>query len=138
MTFLDQQENQRVACPDHTKLVFWVKSADTKLVLDNDANDLYHIGMNELRRLREAAGLSQTELAEKIDSQQSQISRWEKNVREIPFDWAFKFGIFFDCHPGTFRTELLTDELDVLLVKYPEIKREVRDYAEFLLRKSGV
>lgn len=138
MTFLDQQENQRVACPDHTKLVFWVKSADTRLVLDNDANHLYHIGMNELRRFREAAGLSQTELAEKIDSQQSQISRWEKNEREIPFDWAFKFGIFFDCHPGKFRPELLTDELDVLLVEHPEIKREVRQFAEYLLRKSGV
>jgi transcriptional regulator with XRE-family HTH domain len=92
--------------------------------------------MNELRRLREAAELSQAELANKVDSQQPQIARWEKDTRQMPFEWAIKFSIFFHCHPSVFRPELGGDGLDALLYDHPEIKQRVREFAEFLLRKS--
>ena len=35
-----------------------------------------------LRSLRERAGLNQTQLAEKVGTDQSSISRWERNVAE--------------------------------------------------------
>jgi len=92
--------------------------------------------MNELRRLRVAAGLSLTELAKKVDSHQPQITRWEKDHRQIPVEWAIKFGIFFNCHPSVFRPELGGDGLDALLHDHPEIKLQVREFAEFLLKKS--
>ena len=36
-----------------------------------------------LRSLRERAGLNQTQLAEKVGTDQSSISRWERNVRKV-------------------------------------------------------
>ena len=93
--------------------------------------------MNQLERLRKAAGLTQSELADKIDSQQPQIARWESDIRKVPVEWAIKLGTFFNCHPGTFRPELLGDGLDALLGDAdPDIRRQVREYAEFLLKKS--
>lgn len=91
--------------------------------------------MNDLRRLREAAALTQGELAKKIDSQQSQIARWEKDIRKIPVEWAVKLGAFFKCDPSVFRPELRGSGIDALLRDRPEIQRQVREYAEFLLRK---
>jgi DNA-binding XRE family transcriptional regulator len=40
-----------------------------------------------LRRLREAAGLNQPELARRIDSSQNRISIWETGVEPIPRRW---------------------------------------------------
>lgn len=123
---------------EHTNLVFVVKRLYANPVLDNNGKDLYHYGMNELGRLRRKAKLTQTELAEKLGTQQAQISRWEKNTRLMPFAWAFKAGEFFGVHPGKFRSELLREGLDALLADYPEIKNEVRQFAEFRLRQSGL
>jgi transcriptional regulator with XRE-family HTH domain len=131
-------------------LVFKVKSIYASLVLDNAINDLYHIGMvesdnikelreaagRELQRFRESAGFDQTELANKVGTQQAQISRWEAGGRDIPIRMAKKLGHFFKCHPGRFRRDLLGDGVDGMLLDHPEIEQQVRDFAKYLIRKT--
>jgi len=39
--------------------------------------------MNRIKEFRESFGLTQTELAKKINTSQKNISRWEKNENEI-------------------------------------------------------
>jgi transcriptional regulator with XRE-family HTH domain len=121
----------------NTKLVSGVKSTDTKMVLDRRQCIPYHIGMNELKRLRIKTKLSQSRLAELVGTQQPQIVRWEKDNRKIPVEWAVKLAVFFKCDPGDFLPEIRGGGLDALLRDKPDIKQQVWEYAEYLLKKTG-
>lgn len=43
---------------------------------------------NRIKELREREGLSQTQLAEKINASQQSISQWENHLKEVPMDIA--------------------------------------------------
>ena len=58
-----------------------------------------------LRSLREHAGLSQTQLAEKIGTDQGHISRWERNLAEPPVTMWELIAVALDLSVG----ELLVD-----------------------------
>jgi transcriptional regulator with XRE-family HTH domain len=93
---------------------------------------------NRLRQLREAAKLTQKELAQKIGTQQSQIDRWEKQAdekgyRRIPLDWARKAAKALDCMLWDLRPDILNDNSFDLLLEgaSEEFKKDVRDYIIF-------
>jgi len=80
---------------------------DGTITVDGGAAVVYHPGImnkqdgrlmaNPIRRLREAAELTQPQLAGQIGAHQSQLSRWEKEpgekgYRPVPLAWAKKIA----------------------------------------------
>lgn len=55
---------------------------------------------NMLRTLREAAGLTQAALAERINTTQSQIDRLEKGERRLTIDWMTRLGGALGVEPA--------------------------------------
>jgi transcriptional regulator with XRE-family HTH domain len=57
-----------------------------------------------LRELRVAAGMNQTEIAEALDMQQNQYSRYERGERELPMHLFVKlaevYGVSLDYMVG--------------------------------------
>lgn len=124
----------------------------TKAGLDGVAASQYHYGMGTagwqaLRKHREQRGLSQGALAAAIGSQQSQISRWERDPtlpdgepRKIGVDWAVRLGNFFGVRPAVFRPEMddPTGSFDELLQDAPAELREAiyRDVVKTLVKRA--
>ena len=50
---------------------------------------------NRIKELREREGLSQTQLAEKINASQQSISQWENHLKEVPMDIAVALSDYF-------------------------------------------
>ena len=48
-----------------------------------------------LRELRVAAGMNQTELADILDMQQNQYSRYERGERELPMHLFVKLAVYY-------------------------------------------
>lgn len=55
---------------------------------------------NNLKVLREASGLKQNELAEKIGISPSQVNGWEKGTRRLSDHWINKLAIALKCSPA--------------------------------------
>jgi transcriptional regulator with XRE-family HTH domain len=93
---------------------------------------------NKLRRLREAAGLSQGELADRIGSFQTKISAWESGARGIPLDKAILIAHALDCFLTELRPDLLkAKSIDVMLQGAPKpVIDDVRNYALFRLSQG--
>lgn len=93
---------------------------------------------NTLRKLREAAGLSQAALAKLIGGHQSHVSDWEKppdnpKYRQIPMDKAILAAGALDCPLWKLRPDVLPkDSLDPLAEGLSEQdKTEVRNFINF-------
>ncbi|MBS5112229.1 MAG: helix-turn-helix transcriptional regulator [Coprobacillus cateniformis] len=50
---------------------------------------------NRIKELREREGLSQTQLAEKINASQQSISQWENHLKEVPMDIVVALSDYF-------------------------------------------
>ena len=48
-----------------------------------------------LRELRVSAGMNQTELADILDMQQNQYSRYERGERELPMHLFVKLAVYY-------------------------------------------
>ena len=48
-----------------------------------------------LRELRVAAGMNQTEIADILDMQQNQYSRYERGERELPMHLFVKLAVYY-------------------------------------------
>ncbi len=94
-----------------------------ELSLKND-NDIYEIG-NKIRDRREALGLSQDELADRIGTDKNSVSRHENGTREM------KIAVF--CQYA----DALSTDPDSLL---PErlLKKPERNYEKLLDVASGL
>ena len=57
-------------------------------------------GMNRIRELREARGLSAADLAEKVGTSQPQITRLERGERRLTVDWMQRIAKALDCQPS--------------------------------------
>jgi len=53
--------------------------------------------MNKLKDLRTRAGLTQKQLAERLDTTQQTIQRWESGHTEIPAGYLKDFAVLFGC-----------------------------------------
>ena len=53
--------------------------------------------MLKLKELREYAGITQLELANKIGTSQTNIGRWERELNEPTSSAVIKLADFFDC-----------------------------------------
>ncbi|MCR5684483.1 MAG: helix-turn-helix domain-containing protein [Lachnospiraceae bacterium] len=62
---------------------------------DFDMNDAYDFGMI-LQKLRKQRGLTQSQLASKIDKESSIISRYEKNLQSPTFETVKAFARIFN------------------------------------------
>lgn len=69
------------------------------MVLDGFAEADYHFGMSDLRQLREAAGLSQTELGDLAGTSQPQIQRLETGDRKLTKEWASRLAPHLGVSP---------------------------------------
>lgn len=58
------------------------------MVFARNAVARYLIGMSSIKELREKAGLTQSQLAEMVDTSQPQIKRLESGERELTPAWA--------------------------------------------------
>lgn len=65
-----------------------LQAKNTGTVFDSRFKQLYQYGMDDLKSLREALGMTQTELAEKVGTSQPQIRRLEAGDRELTRTWA--------------------------------------------------
>lgn len=119
-----------------------VCAVNTKLVLAAARHSPYRNGMNKprnrLKELREAAKLSQGDLATRIASQQPQVVRWEKQphepkYRQIPMAKAIKVAEVLDVPLWKIRPDILSkDSVDPLMEGLSEgEKKDVRDYIRF-------
>ncbi|WP_406853518.1 S24 family peptidase [Alsobacter sp. KACC 23698] len=80
----------------NTNLEFYRQPKNTISVLDQRSAAPYRFGMSELRRIREAKGLSQQKLAELAGTSQPQIRRLEVGERELTKSWADRLAPFLD------------------------------------------
>lgn len=100
----------------------------------------------KLRRIREARGYSQQEVADRIGVSTMAISRWERNVSDVPFDKAAAMADMFGIRLGEFgqyNYELVSisdpDEDKILDMSdmTEEERNMVRSYAEFIRSNHG-
>ncbi len=54
---------------------------------------------NRIRELREAAGLTLSELAERVGTSNQMISHLELGKRQLTVDWLRRLGTALGCHP---------------------------------------
>jgi transcriptional regulator with XRE-family HTH domain len=55
---------------------------------------------NRIREIREAKGLSQPQLAEKVGTSQPQMDRLEKGQRRLTQEWMQRIAKALKCEPG--------------------------------------
>lgn len=70
---------------------------------------------------REARGLTQAQLAEKVGTSQQQIDKLEKNQRKLTREWIFRLAPALDIPPGF----LLAETQDVRDLRMYEIFRKL-------------
>lgn len=96
---------------------------------------------DELKRLRKERGLTQVELAEKLNLSQSTIASWENGKRRPDLDLlpiiADFFGVSVDeiygQEPHEQAPPTARDDVAALMADLsPEEQAQVRQYAEFL------
>ena len=64
-----------------------------------------------VKYLRERRGLSQGELAEALNIDQSTLAKWEANTRKITLEWSMKIAEYFSVFIGDFiSTDLKNNE----------------------------
>lgn len=100
--------------------------------------------MNQLRPLRQKAGISQYKLGHRIGAYQSKVSAWEMEpgqvgYRRIPLDKAIAAAAVLGCFLTELRPDLRDAEsIDVLLKGAPAaLREEVRNYVMFRLGGAG-
>lgn len=94
--------------------------------------------MNRLKDLREKAGLTQHQLADKIGSHQPRIADWErepdeKGYRRIPLDKARAAAKALGCMLWDLRPDILQDNSFDLMLEGADaaFKEDVRNYIKF-------
>lgn len=109
------------------------------MVFASGISGLYHSGMDDLRTLREANGLTQAQLAEKAGTSQPQIKRLEAGERELTREWAERLAphlgttavrlVFPEALPGTgvqIRARLIS-WVSAGALTQPEVMPDVED-----------
>jgi DNA-binding XRE family transcriptional regulator len=96
------------------------------MVFDYDAPHDYHFGMGALTKLRKAARLSQSQLAELVGTSQPQIQRLEKGTRGLSKDWATRIA----PHLGAMPADLMFGDRTVALVGHVGAGSEAHYYAD--------
>lgn len=84
-----------------------------------------------LREWRNARGLSQQQLADRLDTSKGQISRWESGSRSMSGDVIAALADALAIEPGDLFRDPAAPSLDALLARAPA---HVRDAAADLVR----
>jgi len=104
-------------------------------------NDEKNGGPNNLRAWREHRGLSQNELADMVDTTQSQITHLENGERALSAKWLRKLAKALRTTPGHLLDHdprnLPTDIVDIWLDADPDERRQLIDMAKVIVRKHG-
>lgn len=108
--------------------------------------------MNRIKQLREEKGLSQVQLAEKLNKTQQQISLYEKGINDLDLDGYIILSKLFDCsieyiagksdirNPD--KIELDTDKIQIGLSTkdYTEItdtqRKQIEEFARYILKDN--
>lgn len=96
---------------------------------------------NKLKELRTQHGLTQAQLAKKLNIGTSTIGMYESNIRKPSFEVLIKIAIFFNVS-----TDYLInddeDDSDLKNIEYlfesltPSQKQQVKDFIEFIKKKK--
>lgn len=96
---------------------------------------------NKLKELRTQHGLTQAQLAKKLNIGTSTIGMYESNIRKPSFEVLIKIAIFFNVS-----TDYLInddeDNSDLKNIEYlfksltPSEKQQVKDFIEFIKKKK--
>ena len=123
---------------------------DGTIAVDAGAVVVYHPGIkkkqggrlmaNPIKQLREAAELTQPQLADRIGAHQSQLSRWEKEpgekgYRPVPLVWAKKIAAELSVDVTAIHVADMNDEDPLpgpLKSRHPDVDQELQ-YAVGLL-----
>lgn len=96
-----------------------------------------------LKFIRQSKGISQQELADKLNIDRSTISRWENDEMDITIGNAIKISNFFNVPMEDFAAKDLTetnnrtfDELEILFSKNKDLlTSEDKEYIKFIIEK---
>lgn len=88
--------------------------------------ECYQSGMNRIKDLREARGLSTAALAVMVGTSQPQISRLEKGERKLTEDWMRRIAKALDVRPSDLLSTATIAEFETELQPYlPEASHEL-------------
>ena len=101
---------------------------------------------SNIKYLREKQRISQLELAEALNIDQSTLAKWENNTRQITLEWSIKIANYFNIDVGDFisknlKNEIFSDEAtnsrQILFDKTKDLLSE-DDWAtiEFIMNKT--
>ncbi len=65
---------------------------------------------NNIKYLRDKQRISQLELAEELNIDQSTLAKWENNTRQITLEWSIKIANYFNIDVGDFISKDLRNE----------------------------
>lgn len=107
----------------------------------NMGSDDKNGGPNHLRAWREHRGLSQTELAERVGTTQSQITHLETGDRALSAKWLRKLADALNTTPGHLLdhdpTTLPSDIVEIWLDATAEQRRQLIEMANVIVRKRA-
>ena len=106
--------------------------------------------MNRIKQLREEKGLSQVQLAQKLNKTQQQISLYEKGINDLDLDGYIILSKLFDCSieyiagKSDIRNieDLRVDKIQIGLSTndYTEItdtqRKQIEDFARYVLKDN--
>lgn len=78
----------------------------------NDYSEKYRAIGNNIRMVRKATGISQTELANRVGSDKSAISRYENGMQKPSLDTLMRVADALDVDPAAFLKEKTTPSLE--------------------------
>lgn len=86
--------------------------------------------MNRIKQLREEKGMSQVQLAEKLNKTQQQISLYEKGINELDLDGYIILSQLFDCSIEYIAGKTDIRNIDRIQIDKIQIGLSTNDYTE--------
>lgn len=102
--------------------------------------DLHHFIGQKIKEFRKNSGLTQTELAQHLQTTKQTVSRYENGSRKASQETLFALAQLFSISPNEFfpegKTNLDEQLKDTLSQLQPEQQKQVLDYATLQLREQ--
>lgn len=90
------------------------------------------------REWREAKGLSQDQVAERLETNRGQISKLERGELRMNDDWIAGISYALGIEPSELlRDPRIPSQADMLRGASPDQERQIREFAEFIMKKSA-
>lgn len=103
----------------------------------------YNFTNSNTKYLREQKHISQENLSNELDIDQSTLAKWESSTRQITLEWAIKIADYFNVNIGDFIEKDLRIEnnnfnkTQVLFDKYDRLSEDDKKFIEtYIIEKD--